>query len=205
MRGHTGVVLVRVHDVVIRLVVALAIHEPVVPVPLSSEAMPAWNVVRSHLARWHDLTPVTNDTSRWAHCQLHDEAPAGGVELESQQVDVRRLGATEVREAASKAPLAKVGDDQVAEGCFHRGSNRVLRHASGDCRTDNDLFGRRLPIGRERRKGAPRFALVGKPPPHDVCLAPGDYELTTSRPEPKVTVRFTIADGVNDPVRVLLR
>jgi hypothetical protein len=39
----------------------------------------------------------------------------------------------------------------------------------------------------------------------DVCLAPGDYELTTRRPEPKVTVRFTIADGANDPLRVQLR
>jgi RNA polymerase sigma-70 factor (ECF subfamily) len=42
----------------------------------------------------------------------------------------------------------------------------------------------------------------------DVCLVPGDYELTTSGPLPKVSmvsVRFTVADGASEPVRVMLR
>ena len=39
----------------------------------------------------------------------------------------------------------------------------------------------------------------------DVWLVPGEYELTTTRPAPKVTVAFTIAEAMREPLRVQLR
>jgi hypothetical protein len=39
----------------------------------------------------------------------------------------------------------------------------------------------------------------------EVWLVPGEYELTTTMPAPKVSVRFEVAEGTNDTVLVLLR
>jgi hypothetical protein len=114
---------------VARLVVALAVHEPVVTVSQAPKTTARHHVVGGHLAWRHDLPPRMHDTIRRTCREVHGETPARRVGLKTDELDTRGPDASEVGKRSLEAAVPEERHNDIANRLLHRGSNRMLRHA----------------------------------------------------------------------------